>query len=249
MTEPVIRIVADPAGLAAAAAAAIRRRAEPAIAARGRFTLVLSGGSTPLGLFGLWAKEPETGPPWENTHLFWGDERSVPESDPESNYGNARRAFVDRVPIPEAHLHPIRVGGGAAADAARRYEADLKSFFGGGGDVPPRFDTVLLGLGGDGHTASLFPGSSALEETERLVTSTWVERLQTDRVSLTLPVLGHARCVMFLVAGAGKAGILARVLEGPREPAALPAQLVQPEAGELIWLVDRAAAVKLGRAD
>ncbi|MCG6962776.1 MAG: 6-phosphogluconolactonase [Acidobacteria bacterium] len=249
MSEPAIRIVADRASLASSAAETIRERAEAAIAARGRFALALSGGSTPLVLFERWAEDPLTGPPWERTHLFWGDERSVPASDPESNFGNAQRAFIGRVPIQDANVHPIRIGDGEPADAARRYEVELRSFFGARPDVWPRFDLVLLGLGGDGHTASLFPGSTALGDREHLVASSWVERLQTHRVSLTLPVLNHARCVMFLVAGADKADILARVLEGQRAHDPLPAQVVRPKAGELIWLVDRAAAATLQHSD
>lgn len=249
MSDPVIRPVADRAELATAAADAIRERAEKAVAARGRFTLALSGGSTPLALFERWAANPLTGPPWKHTHLFWGDERSVPASDPESNFGNARRVFIGRVPIPTANVHPIRIGEDGAADAARSYESELRLFFGAESNLLPRFDMVLLGLGGDGHTASLFPGSTALGDSDHLVTSSWVERLQTHRISLTLPVLNYARCVMFLVAGASKAGILARVLEGPQEDDPLPAQLVHPADGELVWLVDRAAAAKLGQLD
>lgn len=238
-----VRVFDDPQALARGAAAEVLARGREAVARRGCFTLALSGGGTPTGLYRRLRQvldEPgQGGVEWGAVHLFWGDERPVPPEDPESNYRTARAAWLDHPAIPEANLHRIPAERGAA-EAAAAYEEDLAAFFDLAPGEMPRFDAVLLGLGGDGHTASLFPGSAALEERRRLVTAPWVKAQGSYRITLTYPVLEAAREVIFLVSGAGKAEVLRRVVEehDPR----LPAARVRPKEGELLWLVDRAAA-------
>jgi len=171
-------------------------------------------------------------------HVFWGDERCVPPEHPESNYRLAREALLDHVPLPLANIHRIHTER-EPAQAAADYERTLRRFFGPGN--APRFDLVLLGLGTDGHTASLFPGTPAVQEHERWVVAHYVPSLAAWRVTLTPAVLNAADQVTFLVAGAEKAGVLDRVLNGPCQPDVLPAQVVRPAGGSLLWLVDAAA--------
>jgi len=212
----------------------------------GRFSVALAGGSTPRALYELLAESdgaPIGGPgDWARIHLFWGDERHVPPDHPDSNYRMAREALLSKVPIPEGNVHRIRAELADASQAAEEYEADLRRFFALSAGALPRFDLILLGMGPDGHTASLFPGTSVLGEIERLIAAPWVEKFRTHRITLTPPVLNAAARVIFLVAGGEKAETLRAVLEGPRDPQRLPAQFVRPHRGELIWLVDRAAA-------
>ncbi|HXB55620.1 MAG TPA: 6-phosphogluconolactonase [Vicinamibacteria bacterium] len=242
-----IRVVEDGAELARAGADEFRGRALEAVAAGGAFRVVLSGGSTPRSLFSLLAGEPYRAQlPWDAIHFFWGDERPVPPDHPDSNYGMARETLLSRVPVPPANVHRIPGEEEDAGAAAAAYERTLKGFFRLTGEERPRFDLVYLGLGPDGHTASLFPGTKALHEERRLVVANWVGKLYTHRITLTAPVLNAAALVVFLVAGADKAVPLKAVLEGPREPDQLPAQLVRPEGGRLVWLVDRSAAARLG---
>jgi 6-phosphogluconolactonase len=216
-----------------------------AIAARGRFHVALSGGETPRTLFGLLAGPDYVGRiDWEHVHLFWGDERHVPPDDAASNYGMTRQALLDHVPIPPANVHRIQ-GELPAEEAAQRYEQELRSSFGLGAGELPRFDLVLLGMGDDGHTASLFPGVALPDEPDRLVAAPWVPKLNAYRITLTPRVLNNAAVVAFLVAGAGKAGRLHEVIEGPRQPDNLPSQRIAPTHGSLLWLVDRAAAAEL----
>jgi len=244
--SPAITFVPNPEALTFAAAEELRRHAESAIAERGRFLLALSGGSTPLPLYQRLGK-CAVALPWHHTHLFWGDERDVPPEHEASNYGAVKRAMLDRMATPPADVHPIPATGSDAEAAASAYERELRTFFELDPGELPRFDLVLLGLGGDGHTASLFPGHPVLEERDRLVAAPWVERFSAYRITVTVPVLNAARAVLFLVDGAAKAEILARVLEGPRRPNELPAQLIAPDSGELTWLVDAAAAARLTR--
>lgn len=245
MTSAALRRVKDAGEVARAAAEEVARAAAHAVAARRRFTVALAGGSTPRRLYALLAEA--SGPfrgriPWSATHVFFGDERSVPPEHPDSNYRAAREALLDHVPV--ASVHPIPAD---EPDAAERYEDELRSFFGVvSGGPPPRLDLVLLGLGPDGHTASLFPGSAALDEGARWVISTFVDRLGTRRTTLTLPVLNRARGVVFLVSGAGKAAALAGVLEPAPGGAPLPAARVRPVRGEVLWIIDAAAASRLG---
>lgn len=240
-----VRVYPDAESAARAAAAELGERARASVAARGRFTLALSGGATPRLMYRA-LRHAEAGPggsgiPWAATHVFWGDERTVPPDDPDSNFGLARRELLAHVPVPSAQLHRIR-GEEDPARAAEAYEQTLRASFRlAAGDVP-RFDLILLGLGGDAHTASLFPGTAAVAETERLVVASWVAALRTYRLTLTPIVLNRARAVLFLVVGGDKAAALRTVLEPPVDPARYPAQIVQPVDGDLIWIVDRGAA-------
>ncbi len=239
-----IRIVRDAAALAAAAADLFARLTGEAVAARGHASVALSGGSTPRQMGELLATTPHRDRvPWDRLEVFWGDERWVPESSPESNAGVAKRTFLDRVPIPPERIHPFPTEGMEPVAAARAYEATLRAVL--GDDGVPRFDLVLLGMGDDGHTASLFPSTAALRERSALAVANPVPKLDTTRLTLTVPVLNAGRQVVFLVGGAGKAATLAAVLAGPDQPDALPAQLIRPELGHLVWLVDRDAAAQL----
>jgi 6-phosphogluconolactonase len=232
-------VLPDPGALAHEAARRFVALAREAAESRGRFSAALSGGSTPGGLYRLLAEEPYSlQVPWEAVHLFWGDERCVPPDDPGSNYHLAEENLLFRVPIPPENVHRVR-GELEPASAARNYEQEIQDFFCG---PHARFDLILLGLGEDGHTASLFPGSPALAERERLVTAATAvyQDRPAQRVTLTLPALNSARQVLFLVAGSAKAGVVQAVLEGADEQ--LPARQVQPAAGGLSWLLDAEAA-------
>jgi 6-phosphogluconolactonase len=237
-----VRLLPDPPAVFLAAAAELCAAAQAAVGERGRFVMALSGGHTPRGLYDLLARDQtlRMAIPWDRTHVFWGDERHVPPDHPDSNYRIAREALLERVPLPEANVHRVFAEEPDAGRAAAQYEQELRGFFGLEGAAFPCFDFVLLGLGQDGHTASLFPGTSALEETARLVVATHVPALGTDRITLTLPTLNHAACVVFLVCGAEKAPIVRAVLDEPRG-SLLPAQRVRPTGG-LLWLLDAAAA-------
>jgi 6-phosphogluconolactonase len=180
--------------------------------------------------------------PWERTHFFWGDERHVPPDHSDSNYRIAYEAMFSKAPVPAANVHRIKSELEDARQAAAEYEQTLRDFFELGTGQLPRFDLVLLGMGPDGHTASVFPGTEALSERRRLVVANRVEKFDSYRITLTLPVLNNAACVMFLVSGAEKAATLRAVLEGDNGPEPYPAQLVQPTNGRLIWLVSREAA-------
>ncbi len=177
--------------------------------------------------------------------FFWGDERHVPPTDPESNYRMADEAMLSKVPVPTGNVFRIAAENPDAATAAEEYEKTLRKFFQVGTEDVPRFDLILLGMGPDGHTASLFPGTAALQEKSRLVVANWVEKFKTKRLSLTLPVLNAARCVAFLVSGTDKATVLQTVLEEDVPDEQYPAKLVHPSDGKLIWFLDRAAASAL----
>ena len=235
-----VRVFADRAALVEAAARLFAETAAAAAAARGRFCAALSGGSTPRPLYERLAADPYgRGLPWEAIHLFWGDERCVAPDDPRSNYGMVRRALLDRVPVPPGNVHPMD-GEAEPPRGAAAYEAELRRFFPDA--ALPWFDLVLLGLGRDGHTASLFPGSPVLETRDRLVAWVPAPAPGPDRLTLTLPVINQAGRVLFLVAGAEKAGILARVLARGEADASLPAARVRPVRGQLLWFADREAA-------
>jgi 6-phosphogluconolactonase len=247
MTGAVLERVADAEALAHAAAEAVVDAASRAVAARGRFTVALAGGSTPRRLYQLLAdpKAPFRGRvPWDRVHVFFGDERHVPPDHPDSNGRLAREALLDHVQV--ASVHRMRGEEPDAGAAAAAYETELARFFATPADgPPPRLDLVLLGLGPDGHTASLFPGSAALHERRRWAVAPFVERLRAHRITLTLPVIDRAREVLFLVSGSDKAEALAQVLapSGGAEPP--PAARVNPAAGPPRWIVDRAAAARL----
>ena len=235
--------------LARAAAEEFTRRAEAAVRDHARFSVALSGGSTPRRLYRLLADPAQPFRDridWSATHVFWGDERHVPPDHPDSNYRMACEVLLDLVPVPAENIHRMRGEEADVAHAASLYEAELRAFF-ADSSSQPRFDLVLLGLGTDAHTASLFPGSEAVHERERWVLAPWVEKLASWRITLTPAVFDRAAAVIFLVQGEDKADALRAVLEGGRDPDRHPAQVVRPESGELLWLIDDAAANRLRR--
>jgi 6-phosphogluconolactonase len=238
-----IQVLADASTVAEFASAQMIQIAKDAIAARGRFCIALAGGSTPHLLYtSLTQPEKLAQIDWSSVQVYWGDERCVPPDDPDSNYLMARQVLLDHAPLPAENVHRI-CGELEPEHAAQMYEAELRQV------SPetniPRFDLVLLGLGEDGHTASLFSGSSALAETKRWVVS--VEHTApppplVTRISLTLPVFNAAANLIFLVSGSGKAGIFSRLIQKIDRPNLLPAQLIRPQNGRLVWAVDRLAA-------
>ncbi len=225
--------------------------ARDAVAGRGVCTVALAGGSTPRCLYQLLAAEPyRKRVEWEHIEFFWGDERAVPPDHKDSNFRMANEVFLEKLSIPKIRIHRLEAEGANRDAAAKGYEAEIARVFGVPvGGEPPAFDLALLGMGADGHTASLFPNTKALDETGHWVVAHQVPKLASDRVTMTPRILNAARRVLFLVAGADKADALARVLEGSREPRRLPAQLIQPTSGLVTWFVDRAAAAKLSPAD
>ncbi|HVT18518.1 MAG TPA: 6-phosphogluconolactonase [Thermoanaerobaculia bacterium] len=240
--EELMRLAADVfvASLSAAAAAAA-----PGGPRSRRASVALAGGSTPRGLYRLLAApgEPYRGCLlWEHIHFFWGDERHVPPDHPDSNFRMARETMLDPAAVPPGNVHRIPAEEPDAGSAAARYEAELVRFFALAPGERPRFDLVLLGLGEEGHTASLFPGSPVLDERTRLAAAPWVEAHREFRITLTPPAINGAALVAFLVSGEAKAAALAAVLEGELRPERYPAQIVRPDSGKLLWLVDRAAA-------
>ena len=246
---PDISVHPDNESLVAGAADLIIESAARAIAERGRFTLALSGGETPLPVY---ARLTSTGRlqkiDWSRVLIFFGDERCVPPYDPRSNYFMAKTVLLDKAPIPRANIYRIH-GEEEPEKAARDYESALRSVFDPGpsaeGAPSEAFDLILLGLGENGHTASLFPGLAPVTETNRWVMASYVEVASMWRVTMTPVVMNSARQVVFLVSGAKKAEMLQRVLEGPFEPVVFPAQAVRPASGRLRWLLDRPAASRL----
>jgi len=233
----------DAESVARAAAARVAELARESIKARGLFTIALSGGNTPRRVYGLLADEGfGEGIDWPSVHVFFGDERMVPPDHAESNYRMANEALLARVPIPPVNVHRIDGVGDAAANASA-YESEMRGLFDDAGW--PRLDQVLLGMGDDGHTASLFPGTEALHESRLWVAPNWVEKLGAWRVTLTAPAINAARHVTFLVTGAAKAGRLREVLKGERDATRLPSQLIRPSDGIFEWLVDLEAASSL----
>lgn len=242
-----IEIFATPSDLFHAAAEEFIRAARGAIGAQGRFAVALSGGSTPKALYSLLAANYATFA-WNRVFLFFGDERHVPPTDSESNYRMVNETLLSKLSIPAENVFRVHAENPDAAAAAADYEAQLRSFFGLRSGVRPvelpRFDLILLGMGPDGHTASLFPESDALGEESRLVVANWVAKFNTHRITLTFPVLNHAAEVIFMTSGADKAEILRQVLEEKNTPP-LPSQRVQPTDGKLLWMLDQAASAKL----
>ena len=240
-----IRTLTTPQELFEAAAEEVLRAAKEAVEKRGRFTIALSGGSTPKNLFNLLATNARTVLPWDRTFFFWGDERHVPPTDPDSNYHMAEETMLSKIPVAAGNVFRMAAENPDAAAAAEAYEQTLRKFFALETGQFPRFDLILLGMGPDGHTASLFPGTAALQEKSRLVVANWVDKLKASRLSLTLPVLNAAACVTFLVSGMDKAAALHAVLEGDAPGEQYPSKLIRPVDGKLLWLVDRAAASAL----
>lgn len=243
-----LRRLTTPQDLFQAAAEEVIRTATDAVKARGRFTIALSGGSTPRNLYTLIAANASASLPWDRMFFFWGDERHVPPNDPDSNFLMAKESLLSKVAVPPANIFPIPTENPDASAAAEAYEQTLRKFFALAPDEFPRFDLILLGMGPDGHTASLFPETVALQEKSRLVVANWVEKLKASRITLTLPVLNAASNVFFLVSGTDKAAVLHEVLEGNAAAEKYPSKLVRPTDGRLIWFVDRAAASELSTA-
>jgi 6-phosphogluconolactonase len=242
-TAPQVRVFPSPAELFRAAAEEFCAIGSRAIYERGRFTVVLSGGSTPRGFHQELVSNFSSTLPWKDVFFFWGDERHVPAESPDSNYRMANETLLSRLPIPADHVFRIPAEMEDADKASQGYEQALRDFFQAASGSFPRFDFVLLGVGTDGHTASLFPGSRALQEDRQWVVANWVEKLKAFRITLTYPVLNHAACVTFLVTGADKAEVVRQALS--ERAANLPCQKVQPVNGQLMWYLDESAAAKL----
>ncbi len=236
MSHPNVRTFEDPWDLAEAAAGSFVEQARKAIKDSGRFAVALAGGSTPKRAYEALASEyDELGDlDWSKVHAFFGDERAVPPDHADSNYRMAYDALLSHVPV--GSVHRMR-GEIDPPEAAALYEEELEVFFGG----TPRFDLVLLGIGEDGHTASLFPGTPALDVSDRWAIENPVDKLETTRITLTVPAINAAKSVVFLVSGEGKADALEEILEGDADPRDYPAKLVRPSSGP-VWMIDRAAA-------
>lgn len=243
-----MRVLDDPEEVYRAAAEEVAARIVAAVGALGSCAIALSGGSTPRGLYLRLAEDGGARVPWDRVDVFWGDQRHVPPDHPESNYRMAAEALLRRVAIPPARVHRIRAENPDAEAVGRAYEEEIRVSFTAPGRIDgrwPRFDLCLLGIGLDGHTASLLPGSDALHEVSRLVAAPWLPALAAHPFTLTPPVLNAAEAVIFVVTGAEKAAALASVLEGERRLDRHPSQLIRPVGGELLWLVDGAAADEL----
>ncbi len=241
--EPEVRVYKDLNALSNAAANLVLDCALASIEARGRFIFALSGGFTPKQLFSFFAADPwRRKLPWSKTHLFWVDERCVPPDHSESNYRLARDTFLDYLTLLPTQVHRI-TGEDGPDKAASAYEQELESFFNG---ALPRFDAELLGMGENGHTASLFPGAAALHERKHWALPVHLKPPQLNRVTLTLPVLCNAGNILFLATGRNKAAVLHEIVEDGN-PRGYPAGLVQPASGKLIWMADRDAASLLGK--
>ena len=237
MTSPEIKVVPDASALALEGAERFVSLAHEAIDQRGRFCAALSGGRTPEQMFQLLAEDPYRSQVlWQKVEIFFGDERCVPPDSPESNYHTASESLIRKVPIPGDNVYRMR-GEIDPNEAAIEYGQMLKEKFGDGG-----LDLVFLGMGPDGHTASLFPGTEALRETRHRCVANYVPKLGAWRITMTAPFINRASAVLFLVAGADKAQRVAEVLEGPPDPERLPSQLIRPDPGKLLWLLDAAAA-------
>lgn len=238
-----IEIVADAAALYKSAAAEFVNAAQDAVRARGFFSVSLAGGSTPKFLYSLLATDADLRAqiPWEKILFFFGDERHVSPNHPDSNYQMANQAMLSRVPVNSTQVFRIKGEYKEAGRAAAEYEQVLRKSLRVAERRLPRIDLVMLGMGPEGHTASLFPGTKALHEQRRLVVANWVGKLYTDRITMTAPVLNNAARVMFMVQGADKALAVKGVLEGPYEPEQLPSQMIRPGNGKLLWLLDQQA--------
>jgi 6-phosphogluconolactonase len=238
-----IHVLDTPIDLFRAAAEQFAALARTEVQAKGKFSVALSGGSTPRSLYSLLAGGSIPDIPWDKIHFFFGDERDVLPDDAESNFRMANEALLSKAPIPAENIFRVRTEIKDAPAAALEYEHTIRAFFRLKPGEFPRFDLIFLGMGPDGHTASLFPGTAGLAETNRLVVANWVEKFHSYRISFTLPVLNHAAFVMFLVSGPDKAATIRQVLgEGPAD---FPSAQVHPSAGRLIWLLDSAAAAGL----
>ncbi|MGH9840231.1 MAG: 6-phosphogluconolactonase [Blastocatellia bacterium] len=238
-------ICANPVELAREAAHRFAELAEVFVADNGRFAVALSGGSTPKAMFSVMAEKPYAdGLPWQAIHFFWGDERCVPPAHPDSNYRMANETLLSKVAVPRENIHRIPAEDPDRDRAAAAYSETLKKFF---AEELPHFDLIFLGMGADGHTASLFPGTAALRVKDRIAVANYVEKLQSHRITLTAGAINRALNVIFLVAGVDKAPALKEVIEGRRNFDTYPSQLIEPNYGTLLWMVDEAAASRLAQ--
>jgi len=255
-----VRIYSDPEELALKAARRFARLADQYVVGCGRFTVALSGGSTPRAMFSLVAAHPFADTvPWSSIYFFWGDERCVPPDHPDSNYRMAHETLLSRVPVPANNIFRIVAEAPQPQRAAQEYSSTLMRFFSLGEGARntgtaslvnfPRFDLVFLGMGPDGHTASLFPHSPALRAETEIVVANYVEKFKANRITLTAATINNARNVTFLAAGEDKAEALTNVLEGPDEPDLYPSQMIRPANGTLLWMVDEAAASLLKKSN
>lgn len=249
-TQAQVRILADGAAIARYAAQRFVEIAAASAKQNGAFRVALSGGSTPKALYSLLVTDPalRSQMPWDKTFLFFGDERHVPPDDPQSNFRMATEAMISKSPLKPEQVLRIKGEVAEAEQAALQYEKELRAHFHLSDGQFPRFDLVLLGMGSEGHVASLFPGTKALRENHRIVVHNWVGKVLMDRITLTAPAINNAAHVVAMVTGSEKAPALTAVLERVYEPEQLPAQLIRPVNGELLWLVDTAAGSMLTRA-
>ncbi len=246
MSERELRVFAGAQEMAAAGAELFVRLADEARAAGRPFSVALSGGTTPRAMLALLASDAfRDRIDWAAVEIFWSDERAVPPDDPQSNFGMAKAALLDHVPVPAAHVHRMPAEQTPLVAVADGYAAEIRRTLGVGRARTPRLDLVMLGMGPDGHTASLFPETAALEDRHRLVAANHVPKLDAERLTFTPKLINAAAHVLLLIAGEDKAAALREVLEGERRPSLYPAQLVAPEDGTAYWYVDRAAAARL----
>jgi len=246
-SQPEIIVVSNSEAMSRTAADIVIGKIKEVLANKEQFSLALAGGSTPKGLYSQIAEVPELRDriPWHRIHFFWGDERHVPPDHSESNFRMASETMLSKLPVPAENIHRVQTELPDAAKAASEYEQELKRYVRLDAEKLPRLDCVLLGMGPDGHTASLFPGTKVLQEKRRLVVNNWVAKLNTHRITMTVPVLNNSPMVIFMVTGKDKAEVLKEILEGEYRPQLLPAQLIRPVHGRLVWLVDKAAAARL----
>ena len=243
-----IEIFPDVAGIAQKAAAIYVNAAQQAVRERGAFRVAMAGGSTPKSLHALLTAEPfRSQLPWDKMQIFFGDERHVPPDHPDSNFRMVSETFISKSPIKPEQVFRIKAELQDTEKAAQDYEQILRTQFTPKPGELPRFDLMLLGMGNEGHTLSLFPGTTALRDNGRLVVRTWVGKLYTERITCTAPVANNSAAVIFMIAGVDKAPALKAVLEGPREPEQLPSQLIKPANGKLFFLVDSAAGGMLSK--
>lgn len=237
-----LRVAKDHDALTRDAAETFAEAAAQAVRARGRFSVALSGGTTPRALYTMLGRPGfRERVAWARAHVFWGDERCVPPDHEQSTFRMVSETLLSHVEVPAANVHRIEAERPDPEEAADAYERVLRQEARATGRQSPRFDLMLLGMGSDGHTAGLFPGTEAVGVSDRLVVASWVEALKAHRISMTVPALGDAEHVLFLVSGEAKAATLRNVLEGP-PTVTLPASLIRPRDGRLTWLVDEQAA-------
>lgn len=235
-------VAPDSAALFEAAAELFVHDATEAIKDRALFAVALSGGSTPKALFELLASDPwRLRLDWSKVHLFWGDERWVPASDSRSNYHMTYETLISKVPIPAENVHRVQTDSGEPQEAAANYESEIRAILG----KDPQLDLSLLGLGTNGHTASLFPHRPTLHVQDHLVVADYVDEVQMYRITFTVPLINASRVVLFLLGGKDKAEVLRDVVRGPHHPQQLPAQLIQATSGTQTWLTDEAAAAEI----